>query len=239
MSVSKIRVSAAHLSGHSSSSLDLSVFIGTLVSACPITMTANLESLSGAIAIGTSESLAERPYGHRIVQLVARGISENCATWSSESTAYLSLTSINDEIFSEMSLADRFHGMAAVASGVLINQQLLGIFSVGGGPIWEIRNGYLIRQLDDGAGDTAELAEANFGGDSDQTKNASVEIGQLETSRTFLVASRDCFAGIPLDSVESIFRSQASDLDAIEQIRLLLSPSRQTERVQLLLVTVE
>jgi hypothetical protein len=129
--------------------------------------------------------------------------------------------------------------MAAVASGIVINQKLLGIFSVSGGPIWEIRNGYLIRQLDDGADDTAELAEANFGGDSDQTKYASVEIGQLETSRKFLVANRDCFDGISLDSAESIFRSQASDLDAIEQIRLLLSPSRQTELVQLLLVTIE
>ena len=239
MSVSKIRVSATHLSGHSSSSLDLSVFIGTVVSAGPITMTANLESLSGAIAIGTSESLAERPYGHRIVQLVARGISEKCATWSSESAAHSSLTKINDEVFSEMALADRFHGMAAVASGIVINQKLLGIFSVSGGPIWEIRNGYLIRQLDDIEGTSPDLTSPHFGGDADQTKRVSVEIDQIETSRTFLVANRDCFDGISLDAIESIFRSQASDLDAIEQIRLLLSPSRQTELVQLLLVTIE
>jgi hypothetical protein len=239
MTVSKIRVSATHLGGHASSTLNLSVFIGSVVSAGPITMTMNLESLSGPITIGTSESLPERPYGNRIVQLVARGISEKCTTWSSESTTRTSLTSINDEIFTEMSLADRFHGMAAVASGVLINQQLLGIFSVGGGPIWEIRNGYLIRRLDDGADNTAELAIAHFGGDADQTKYASVEIDQLETSRIFLVANRDCFDGISLDSVESIFRSQASDLDVIEQIRLLLFPSRQTELVQLLLVTIE
>jgi hypothetical protein len=239
MSVSKIRVSTTHLGGHASSSLDLSVFIGALVSAGPITMTTNFESLSGAIAIGTSESLPGSPYGNRIAQLVARGISEKCTTWSSESTTHSSFTSINDEIFTEMSLADRFHGMAAVASGVLINQQFLGVFSVGGGPIWEIRNGYLIRQLDDGADNTAELAVAHFGGDANQTKHASVEIDQLETSRKFLVANRDCFDGISLDSVESIFRLQTSDLDAIEQIRLLLSPYRQTELVQLLLVTIE